>query len=75
MEKLQREAEERRAARRLEEETREAANVSPGKSAAPMGALPKLRVRGTNENAPPVGLDHGTATDDSAGQAMVANTR
>lgn len=75
MEKLRREADERRAARRLEEEAREAANVSPGKSGAPMGGAPQTGgMGGTNENAP-LGLDHGTATDDSAGQTMVANTR
>lgn len=76
MEKLQRETEERRAARRLEQEARQAAVIAAGENGAPMDSAPHTGAVATNPgNASPGVLEHGAASGDTTGQAVAENTR
>lgn len=76
MEKLQRETEERRAARRLEQEARQAAAIAAGENGAPMDSAPHTGAVAANPgNASPGPLEHGAATDDTTERAVAENTR
>lgn len=76
MEKLQRETEERRAARRLQEEAREAAARAAGENGATMDSAPHTGAVAANpENASPGVLERGAQSGETAGQAVAENTQ
>ncbi|MDE7371217.1 MAG: hypothetical protein K2N07_05665, partial [Desulfovibrio sp.] len=74
MEKLQRETEERRAARRLDEEAAPARAGADGENAPPMGCAALTDAVAANpENASPSGLALRTARDDTTEHAVAEN--
>ena len=74
MENLQREAEERRAARRLDGEGRQAAAMAAGENAPSMGCAALTDEGAANpENASPWGLAHRPAHEDTTEHALAEN--
>ncbi|MDE6734317.1 MAG: hypothetical protein K2J64_02485 [Desulfovibrio sp.] len=76
MEKLQRDAEKRRAAQRLAEEAANARAGADGENAPPKGcAAPSDVVAANPGKAPPGGLDHRPAREDTIERAVPENVR